>query len=134
MHYRHLWLTLGVLYIGFILAGSLLRVPEISIMEFEFRDKVIHFTLYFILVAWFAQLYKKNFARIVILMAAILLGMIIESLQGMTAYRSFDYFDGLANSIGAICAFLLARTSFDSILSKIDSRLYRLSTTRFTGF
>ena len=130
MHYRHIWLALGICYIGFILAGSLLKVPEISIMEFESRDKVIHFALYFILVAWFVQLYKTNHARIIILISAILLGMIIEHLQGMTAYRSFDYLDGLANSIGAVCAFLLAKTSFDSILFRIDARLYHFNTAR----
>ncbi len=126
MHYRNLWLILGVLYISFILAGSLLRVPDISIMSFEYRDKVIHFAMYFILVGWFVQLYQKTSSRIIILAGAILLGMLIEYLQGMTAYRSFDYFDEIANSIGAMCAFLLARTSFASILSAIDSRLYRL--------
>ncbi|MCW8930182.1 MAG: VanZ family protein [Gammaproteobacteria bacterium] len=130
MHYRKLWLILGILYIGFILAGSLLREPDISIMSFEYKDKVIHFTAYFILVAWFVQLYKKTSSRIIILVGAILLGVTIEYLQGMTAYRSFDYFDGIANSIGAICAFLLARTSFDSILSIIDSKLYHLQTTQ----
>lgn len=126
MHYRRLWLTLGVLYIGFILAGSLLRMPDISIMSFEYRDKVIHFALYFILVGWFIQLYQKTSSRIIILAGAILLGMLIEYLQGMTAYRSFDYFDEFANSLGAMCAFFLGRSSFASILSAIDSRLYRL--------
>ena len=117
---------LGVIYIGIILAGSLLKIPDVDIMSFAYRDKFIHFALYFFLVGWFVQLYKKTSSRIMILAGAILLGMFIEYLQGMTAYRSFDYFDEIANTIGAICAFLLARTSFDSILSVIDARLYRL--------
>lgn len=126
MHYRKVWLTLGILYIAFIIAGSLLRVPDITILSFDYMDKLIHFGLYFILVGWFVQLYQKLSQRIITLAAAILLGILIEYLQGMTAYRSFDYLDGVANSIGAGSAFLLARTSFASTLSIIDSRLYRL--------
>lgn len=126
MHYRKIWLTFGILYIGFIIAGSLLRVPDITILSFDYMDKLIHFSLYFILVGWFVQLYQKLSQRIIVLAAAILLGILIEYLQGMTAYRSFDYLDGVANSIGAVSAFLLAKTSFDSILSIIDSRLYCL--------
>jgi len=123
MHYQKLWLSFGILYIGFILAASLLKVPDINIMQFELRDKAIHFLMYFILVGWFAQLYKKISTRITILLGAILLGMLIEYLQGMTSYRSFDYLDGLANSTGAVFAFLLARPPLDSILKKIDSHL-----------
>ncbi len=126
MYYQKLWLTLGFLYIGIILAGSLLKMPDINIMQFEFRDKVIHFLMYFILVGWFAQLYKKTSSRLAILIGAIFLGIVIEHLQGMTSNRSFDYLDGLANTIGAVCAFLLAHPPLDSILIKIDSQLNNL--------
>lgn len=123
MHYRKLWLIFGIIYIAIILAGSLLEVPEVNLNNAGHTDKVVHFIIYFILVGWFVQLYKKMRSRIIILVCAILLGMIIEYLQGMTSYRQLDYLDELSNSIGALCAFLLARTSFDSILSKIDSQL-----------
>ena len=124
MHYRNLWLTIGTLYIGLILASSLMELPDVQTMSFENRDKAIHFILYFVLVSWFVQLYKTTSARIAIMAGAIFLGLLIEYLQGMTSYRSLDYLDGIANSIGAISAFFLARTSFDSILSAIDSWLY----------
>jgi len=125
MHYRSLWLILGFFYIGLILAGSLLRVPDIDI-SISHTDKVVHFLMYFILVGWFVQLYPKPDKRIQILIAAILLGMLIEYLQGMTSYRSFDFIDEIANSIGALSAFLLARTTFASLLATFDSWLYQL--------
>jgi len=125
MHYRSLWLILGFFYIGLILAGSLLRVPDIDI-SISHTDKVVHFLMYFILVGWFVQLYPKPDKRIQILIAAILLGMLIEYLQGMTNYRSFDFIDEIANSIGALSAFLLARTTFASLLATFDSWLYQL--------
>ena len=125
MHYRSLWLILGFFYIGLILAGSLLRVPDIDI-SISHTDKVVHFLMYFILVGWFVQLYPKPDKRIQILIGAILLGMLIEYLQGMTSYRSFDIIDEIANSIGALSAFLLARTTFASLLATFDSWLYQL--------
>ena len=127
MHYRNLWLILGILYIAFIIAGSLLRVPDINI-SISHSDKVIHFLIYFILVGWFVQLYQKLSSRILILISAIVLGLLIEYLQGMTAYRSFDFADEIANSIGAVSAFLLAKTTFDSILSIVDQWLYQWKT------
>ncbi len=125
MYYRQQWLVLGVIYIGIIVAGSLLRVPDLNI-SYAHTDKIIHFILYFILVGWFVQLYQSLSSRLLILAGAIALGMLIEYLQGMTSYRSFDYLDGLADGIGALCAFLLARTSFAGLLARVDSRIYRL--------
>ncbi len=124
MHYKNLWLAAGVTYVCFILVASLTNIPEIELGKIIHRDKIIHFMLYFILVGWFVQLYKNKGTRALILVSAITLGMVIEYLQGMTSYRSFDWYDGVANSLGACCAFFLASTSFDSILNKADRRLY----------
>lgn len=124
MYFKTLWLSLGIAYIVFILAVSLLRVPEVQ-LSLDQSDKIIHFLLYFILVGWFVQLYKRMSKRLIILAGAITLGMFIETLQGMTGYRSFDLLDQVANSIGAICAFLLAATRFDTLLANIDLWLYQ---------
>jgi len=123
MHYKKLWIALGICYITFVIAGSLLRVPAIEI-SVDHTDKIIHFFLYFILVGWFIQLYKKLSTRLIILCAAIALGLLMEALQSLTPYRSFDLIDQLANSIGAISAFLLAATRFDLLLSTFDCWLY----------
>ena len=125
MHYRTVWIFLGVIYIAVILAGSLLRMPDINIY-ISHTDKLVHFLMYFALVGWFIQLYHHSGSRSLILLGAIVLGLLIEFLQGMTSYRTFDLVDVMANSSGAICAFLLARTSFDSILGHIDGRLYHI--------
>ena len=124
MHYKKLWLALGICYIAFIIVGSLIKVPDIE-TGMSHSDKVIHFFLYFILVGWFIQLYKKLSTRIIILCAALALGLLMETLQGLTAYRSFDLIDQLANSIGALSAFLLAATRFNSLLSSIDYWIYQ---------
>ncbi len=126
MHYKKQWFIVGIIYIGLILVGSLINIPEGNFEKIEHNDKIIHFIMYFILVGWFVQLYQKPATRTLILTSAIILGMIIEYLQGMTPYRSFDLLDEIANSLGACCAYLLARTSFASVLHKIDLRLHHL--------
>ena len=119
MHYKKFWLAIGIIYITIILLGSLAKIPDYNI-PLNHSDKIIHFFIYFILVGWFVQLYEKNKIRLLILCLAIFLGMFIEMLQGMTDYRSFDYYDILANAVGAICAFSLSKTSFSSILRIVD--------------
>ena len=74
----------------------------------------------------FTQLYNTTISRMVILVAAVLLGLVLEYLQGMTGYRSLDINDAVANSIGALTAFFLSRTRFDSRLTTIDYHLYRI--------
>jgi glycopeptide antibiotics resistance protein len=99
-------------------------MPNINYSSFHHSDKIIHFLLYFILVGWFMQLYKKINTRLFILFQAILLGIIIEYLQGMTHYRSFDWFDTIANTIGASGAFILAYSAFSDLLKRIDDWIY----------
>ena len=123
MHFRPLWLLLGSAYIIIILVVSLIRVPDIN-QVFSHTDKVLHFVSYFVLVGWFVQLYSALSRRVLILLGALSLGMTIELLQQMTAYRSFDFIDQLANSLGACCAYLLARPPFDSLLTRFDGSLH----------
>ena len=128
MHYRRTWIALGICYIAFIIIASLSRTPDVE-LEITHADKIIHFLLYFILVGWFAQLYPKASSRWFILIGAVLLGMIIEYLQEMTAYRRFDYADEVANAIGAGCAYLLAKTRFDRLLTRLDQKLHDVMST-----
>ncbi len=123
MYYRHLWLTLGWLYVLLIIYGSLIRVPDVNIY-LNHTDKFIHFFIYLVMVGWFIQLYRLISQRVIVLGAAIILGIVIEYLQGLTDYRSFDVLDVLANSMGATTAFLLAGTSLARLLSRFDSWLY----------
>ncbi len=124
MHYRGFWLLLGWLYVLLLLYGSLIRVLDIN-TYIDHTNKLIHFLLYFLLAGWFVQLYSRLSQRIVILGSEKLLGIIIEFLQGLTAYRSFDMLDALASSIRAISAFLLAGTSLALLLKCFDNWLYQ---------
>ena len=108
-----------------IVLGSLLKVPSVDV-GMQHHDKLIHFLAYFILVGWFVQLYRQHSSRFLIVLLAIGLGLLLEFLQGMISYRSFDWIDAIANTLGAMSAYLLSGTGFASLLVVFDNKLYQL--------
>lgn len=91
------------------------HVPRVTIPHF---DKVVHFTLYFILavLTWYGWTCQKNFPAlrantfIKVILVLALYGLTIEILQGtLTPDRSFDLWDELANTTGAIAGVWLAK-------------------------
>lgn len=111
----------SILWAAFILVICLMshrHVPRVTIPHF---DKLVHFGLYFILaiLTWygwtrqnfFAALRANTALKIILLLA--LYGMTIEILQGtLTSDRSFDLWDELANSTGALAGTLAAARVF----------------------
>lgn len=85
------------------------NVPNYSIPN---KDKLVHFIFYFIFVfLWIKS--KKNSTfnfTLIVLCSGLLLGVIIEvSQENFTKSRTFDWFDILANSIGAFASFFLTK-------------------------
>lgn len=88
-------------------AVSLVSVSGMPDFEYSNADKIYHFIAYFFLSSlWFVVLFKRYklpFYKSLLysVVASILFGIIIEVLQAiLTDYRSADYMDVLANTIG----------------------------------
>lgn len=87
-------------------------LDEEKLILFPHFDKLVHFGLYFVLVAaWVVffnlksdlTIHQKRNWNIILLLAAIAHGIIIEFLQGSDFInRDFDWYDALADSLGAI--------------------------------
>ncbi len=122
--FRTLWQVIGVLLISFIITVSLMHKPPIDLPSFRFADKLGHFTAYFILMAWYVQLFHLTVQRLVLIGFFVVMGVGLEVLQGMGGVRVFEWADALANSLGALTAYLLGRTSFQYWLSRIEQRLF----------
>ena len=93
--------TFAILYL------SLKKMPN-SDINISHLDKVQHSIAYFILsISWlFAFAKKRN--KITIVAACILFGILIEILQQtVTNYRTGDYLDVIANSVGVLLGLLL---------------------------
>ncbi len=79
-------------------------------------DKVYHLFAYFTLtICWLFTFYKKPKVKYIVVIACVFFGIIIEVLQSTTTtYRTGDYLDVIANSIGVV----LALTIYNLILKK----------------
>ncbi len=96
----------------------------IDVEGFDNSDKVGHFFSYFILMSWFVQLYQRS-RHLLLLIMFVMMGVLIELLQGQTSYRLFEYADIAANGLGAVCAWLLAKTVYSSLLVELEKKLNR---------
>jgi VanZ family protein len=88
---------------------------EISINNI---DKLYHLFAYFVLSScWLFSFYKKPALKYIIILFCIIYGIIIEVLQDtLTLYRTGDFKDVLANTLGIILGLLV----FNQFLKKIN--------------
>ncbi len=101
-------LLLAIFTTVFIAFLSLLKLQPIPV-NISHKDKVFHCVAYFVLTFMWLLAVKISPKKIVIVtVLCILYGIIIEVLQKtVTTYRSFDYLDMIANSIGSVLALLI---------------------------
>lgn len=90
-----------------IILASLIHLPKTPQIHIQNLDKLAHAAFYFGFVTlWILAKPKKQ--RILVLIAAVLLGGLLELAQGaMHQHRSADWYDFVANTLGAFIAFLL---------------------------
>ena len=124
MKLKNLWLIIGAALVVLVIVVSLIPNPP-NPPQFKGSDKAGHFSAYAFMMLWFAQIYAKNRIRRVIALAFIVLGIILECLQGMSGYRSFEYADMGANTAGVLCALLLAQTRLSRSLAAAERLLFR---------
>jgi VanZ family protein len=92
-------LVLGVI-VGSLVPGQMLRAITVS-------DKIMHAGSYFVLMVWFAGLYRRTRHPLI---AAVLLalGIALDLLQGTTKTRTFDLLDIAADAAGILAGLLLS--------------------------
>jgi|TARA_B110000967_G_scaffold208409_1_gene260495 glycopeptide antibiotics resistance protein len=99
-------ITVGIIYL------SIIKIPSIGI-EIANIDKGYHSLAYFMLaITWLLAFYKKQ-KKYVIVISCIIFGIIIEVLQyTLTTYRTGDYLDVFANSLGVFLALVVFNLFF----------------------
>lgn len=109
--YIAILVTLGILFL------SLIKLPNIS-LGITYTDKFYHTFAYFVLtISWLLSFYKKPHKKYLITFLCLLFGIIIEALQFiLTNYRTGDYLDVLANSLGIVLGLLF----FNYTLKKLN--------------
>ena len=124
LRYFKLWLSIGCLMVLAVLYLSLTPAPPEINIEFEYLDKVEHFSAYFILMFWFAQLYKTSRVRLFYVFFFVSMGVILEILQGLGGIRFFEYSDMLANTSGIVLAWLITKTRLNNLLLSFEKILF----------
>ncbi len=103
---RKILILIGYLIILSIFFFSLKRSSGGADL-FPHADKLGHCFSYFLVTYWFCNLYPRNYHKWYVLIFT-QQGIVIEFLQRMTGYRTYDSFDMLANFSGCMIAFFLA--------------------------
>ncbi|WP_372655555.1 VanZ family protein [Halobacteriovorax sp.] len=116
-----LWLFIGLSYIAVIFYLCLKRT-EPSIPPFQHIDKVIHFSAYFLMMSYFVQITKKESYKNIFIIF-FLIGVLIELLQLMSGYRSFELLDILANTTGLVIGLVTFGKFFSNIILYIEKLL-----------
>ena len=88
-----------------------------STFPFPFKDKIIHFGLFFVLLIMWLRVANTTQRKIkekiitTYLVFGILIAILVEYLQQLVPNRSFDYYDIAANilggAVGVICFYIL---------------------------
>lgn len=118
-----LYFLASFFYTAFILLLSLVNLKKVDIVKFNASDKFYHTACYAIMVfIWSFYLVESLLKiqikhKLVLAGCIILFGIIIEYLQlFLTNYRSFDWWDVLANCLGVLIgsvAFLVIQKLFN---------------------
>lgn len=103
---RRLWLTVGWAMVAAIVVLTLL--PPSAGLELGERDKLAHLLAYGVLMFWFCQLYPGRQPRILYAAGLAAMGVVLEHIQGMLGYRTYDVFDMYANALGVVLGWSIA--------------------------
>ena len=117
-----LWLGLWLLALVAVCVVCLVPLDSMPPLP-DNSDKVEHLLGYFVLAAGAVQLFGGSRALFVATLGLVALGIGIEFAQGMTAYRSADPMDALANSIGVLLGMAVRLTPWRDLLLRVEKRL-----------
>ena len=117
------WLASAWLLVGVVVYLSLVRL-DVDIPAGG-GDKVAHMLAYATMTYWFMQVYVTPRSRRSIAAVLVVLGVVLEFLQGETGYRTFDYADMIANTIGVAAGWIASPPRTPSVLTRIQSYISR---------
>jgi len=119
------WTVLGLVYVAAVVYLSLAPAPPHDVLPYLQVDKSAHFSAYTFLMLWFGQIYHERPVALLIASGLVMLGIFLEVLQGLSGYRTFEYTDMAANTLGVASGFWIARTKFGGLLHALEVFLVR---------
>ncbi len=121
LKFLRFWQGIGWLLVLFVIFVTLMpKPPQLPFPDFLSWDKVAHTLVYACLMSWFLQAFASPIIWSTFLL---LLGVILEFLQNWFGYRSLEFGDMIANSIGLLAGWLITMTALGGMLASLDHRL-----------
>ena len=98
--------TISVLIVLFLAILHFVTPPNVAIFDSLIQiDKLIHFLMFFLSTSWFVLIYGDK-RKIILISSLVFFGLFLELMQmQFFIFRSFEWFDWLADSIGVIVGF-----------------------------
>lgn len=122
LKYLKFWLILGWGMVVLVAILSLIPSPQV-LGPLTTSDILIHLLAYSTLMLWFGCIYLSGRKYLLLGLILILIGVILELLQGMTSYRCFEYKDMIVNGFGVLLGWLLSMTRISSFLIFVEQRI-----------
>lgn len=124
LRYKTLWVGIGILMLVTVAVASVISLPA-PVKSVMLHDKVLHTVAYAGLMGWFAQIYRHDLTRLLLAVALMMMGVVIEFIQGTVPQRQFDVLDMVANTSGVLLAWALAYTWVGNVLEKVEGWFFR---------
>ena len=119
LRFSGVWRFIAFLNIGIIIVLSVIPGPE-HIGDIFGLDKILHIFAYGFTMFWCSICYPERKYILVFSSGLILMGIVLEIVQGLTGYRMLSVYDMTANSIGVFSGWVLARTRLSLLPSYIE--------------
>ena len=97
---------ISVLIVLFLAILHFITPPEVATLDSLMQvDKLIHFLMFFLTTSWFSLIYGDKH-KIILISSLVFYGLFLELMQmQFFIFRSFEWFDWLADSMGVIVGF-----------------------------
>ena len=122
LRFPYWWIAVGWLLVAGLVAASLMTLP-VEVPRLGFTDKLVHLVAYLLVMAWFAQIWSSPRALSAHAWFLVLLGVVLELLQGSSGDRTADPLDAMANGCGVLLGRLTALTRASGLLKRLEARL-----------
>ena len=101
---------ISVFIVLFLTILHFIKPPNVATFDSLIQvDKLIHFLMFFLLSSWFALIYGDK-RKIILISSLVFYGLFLELMQmQFFIFRSFEWFDWLADSMGVIVGFFTIR-------------------------
>lgn len=118
---RFIWMSIGYALVALVVYLSVTSNPVDTGMEIPYMDKFFHMLAYFVLMAWFAQIYHDKLRRNIIALIFIAMGIALEYVQSFDPARMFEFEDMVANTAGVALAYFLTLTRAKNCIVFVES-------------